>query len=181
MLADGSVLAVGGGLTPNFSNPVRTPELFNPDTRTWKDMAPQVAPRMYHSTTLLLPDGRVLSAGHDKGSYGTTVEIYSPPYLFKGARPTISSAPSSLGYGAGFSVGTPNAAGIDTVALVRPGSVTHGVDFDQRYVPMSFNASGGSLSVTAPPNGNTAPPGWYMLFLVSAAGIPSVASWVHLT
>jgi hypothetical protein len=180
-LADGSVFAVGGGLTSAYDNPILTPELFDPHTRTWKDMAPQVAPRMYHSTALLLPDGRVLSAGQDKGAYAKTVEIYSPPYLFKGPRPTIDFAPSSLGYGEGFSVVTLGAPTIGGVALVRPGSVTHSVNFDQRYVPLAFNASGGVLSVTSPADGNTAPPGWYMLFLVSTEGIPSVASWVHLT
>jgi galactose oxidase-like protein/glyoxal oxidase-like protein len=181
-LADGKVLAVGGGLDRLYGRPVLTPELFDPATRTWKDMAPQVAPRMYHATSLLLPDGRVLSAGQDRQTaYATAVEIYSPPYLFKGPRPTIGSAPGSLGYGQGFSVATANAAAIGTVALVRAGSVTHGVDFDQRYVPLAFNASGGSLSVTSPANGRMAPPGWYMLFLVSTTGIPSVASWVHLT
>jgi hypothetical protein len=181
MLADGAPLVAGGGLNPLYTNPVFIPELFDPVTKTWKDMAPQTAPRMYHSTLLLLPDGRVLSAGEDHGAYATTAEIYSPPYLFKGPRPTIGSAPTSLGYGESFTIGTSGGTPVASAALVRAGTVTHGDNFDQRYVPLSFTHSGSNLLATAPPNGNTAPPGWYMLFLVSDAGVPSVSSWVHLT
>jgi hypothetical protein len=136
---------------------------------------------MYHSTALLLPDGRVLSAGQSFGQYENTGEIFSPPYLFKGARPVISEAPGTLGYGQVFTVATPQAASISRVALVRAGAVTHSVNFDQRYVDCSFTTSGGTLLVTSPPNANYAPPGWYMLFLVNSTGVPSVASWVQVS
>jgi galactose oxidase-like protein len=66
------------------------------------------------------------------------------------------------------------------VALIRPGSVTHGVNFEQRYVDLTFSAGAGFLSVTAPADGRVAPPGWYMLFLVNRAGVPSLASWIRL-
>ena len=144
-------------------------------------MAAQTAPRMYHSTALLLPDGRVLSAGQSSGKYENTGEIFSPPYLFMGPRPVISTAPGTLGYGQPFTVTTPQAASISQVALVKAGTVSHSNNFDQRYVNCTFTTSSGTLSVTSPPNANDAPPGWYMLFLVNSTGVPSVASWVQVS
>jgi galactose oxidase len=144
-------------------------------------MAAQATPRIYHATTVLLPDGRVLSAGMDNGSYQFTGEIFSPPYLFKGPRPTITSAPSSLGYNQAFQIATPDAGDVQRVALMKPGSATHSIDSEQRYVDLSFTAGDGDISATSPSDGNKAPPGWYMLFIVSSSGVPSVASWVKLT
>jgi hypothetical protein len=106
-------------------------------------------------------------------------EIYSPPYLFKGARPTVTSAPSTLTYGSQFTVQTPDAANISSVALLRLGSVTHAFNENQRYVPLTFSAGTGSLNVTAPANANFAPPGYYMLFIVNNTGVPSVAVFVQ--
>jgi Domain of unknown function (DUF1929)/Concanavalin A-like lectin/glucanases superfamily/Glyoxal oxidase N-terminus/IPT/TIG domain/Galactose oxidase, central domain len=182
-LPDGTVLMVGGGQGPGiYDNPVHTAELFDPVTETWKVMAAQQAPRIYHSTAVLLPDGRVVSAGQDKGTQQFTAEVYSPPYLFKGARPSITTAPTVVGYNQGFSISTPDASSVTRVALIRPGSVTHSVDFDQRYVDLSFTvADGGTLAVTSPPGATHAPPGHYMLFIVSSSGVPSVASWVKVS
>jgi hypothetical protein len=180
MLADGTVLAVGGGAEATYVGPVFASELFDPVSETWTTMASQTASRMYHSTATLLPDGRVLSAGQTNGSLQTTAEIYSPPYLFHGARPTISSVPSSVEYGAGLQISTPDAADIARVALVRPESATHSIHFDQRYVDLQYTKGSGVLNATAPANGNEAPPGWYMLFILNSAGVPSVASWVHV-
>ncbi len=180
LLPDGTVLVVGGGASGYYDGPVRTPEIYHPATRTWTEMAAQTAPRMYHSTALLLPDGRVLSAGQSSGKYENTGEIFSPPYLFRGARPVISQAPATLGYRAAFTVTSPEAASIARLVLIKPGAVTHSCNFDQRYVACPFTASGSTLSAVAPPSANSAPPGWYLLFLVSTAGVPSVASWVHV-
>jgi len=181
LLPDGKVLAVGGGTGGAYTNPVLQSEMFDPATETWSLMASQQAPRVYHSTAVLLPDGRVLSAGHDNGTMQTKGEIYSPPYLFKGPRPTIGTAPSTVAYGQGFSITTPDASSIARVALIRPGSVTHSLHQDQRHVDLSFTASGTTLNVAAPANGRQAPPGDYMLFLVSSSGVPSVAAWVEVS
>jgi hypothetical protein len=180
LLADGTVLVVGGGTTSYYGGPIRTAEIYNPATGTWTEMAAQTAPRMYHSTALLLPDGRVLSAGQSSGKYENTGEIFSPPYLFKGARPVISKVPGTLSYGQAFTVTTPQAASISRVALVKAAAVTHSNNFDQRYVNCTFTSSGGTLRVTSPPNANHAPSGWYMLFLLNSTGVPSVASWVQV-
>ena len=179
VLPDGKVLVVGGGRGPGiYDNPVKEAELFDPVTETWTTMAPQVAPRIYHSTAVLLPDGRVVSAGQDQGSFQFTAEIYSPPYLFKGPRPQIAAAPAAVEYGESFTISTPDASSIRRVALVRPDSVTHSVNFDQRYVDLSFSVGAGGITATSPPTPNHAPPGPYMLFVVSSSGVPSVASWV---
>jgi len=181
LLPDGSVLAVGGNRgTSLYDDPVLSTESYDPATGTWTLMASQAVPRAYHSTAVLLPDGRVLSAGQTSGSQQTTAEIYSPPYLFAGSRPTISSTPQLLGYGDTFTITTPDAASIDDVELIRPGSVTHGVSFDQRSVSLSFSAGTGALTAHAPASGNVAPPGWYMVFILRN-GVPSVASWTHLS
>jgi methionine-rich copper-binding protein CopC len=187
MLPDGNVLATGGSRTIGGVDPstaVLPAEEWDPDTETWTTMASMATPRMYHSTALLLPDGRVLVAGgghnyvnnHDYYS----AEYYSPPYLFKGARPTITSAPSTVQYGSAFDVQTPDAANIASVCLIKTGAVTHAFDENQRYVPLTFTAADGSLSIQAPADANLATPGYYMLFIVNQQGVPSIAPFVQL-
>jgi hypothetical protein len=187
LLPDGTVLASGGGSNSDgvdITKSVLPAEIWNPDSETWRTVAPLQNGRLYHSTALLLPDGRVLMAGGGQlpGSIAVNqrnAEIYSPPYLFKGPRPTIASAPSVLQYGGTFQVATPSPGSIAKVALIRTPSVTHAFDQNQRYVPLSFNTSGGVLNVTAPANANLAPPGYYMLFLVDSNGVPSTAAIVR--
>jgi hypothetical protein len=186
-LPDGSVLATGGETDKNggvIGNAVYAAEMWSPQTQTWSTMASMQTPREYHSTALLLPDGRVVVSGMgaDFGQVPdeTSAEFYSPPYLFKGARPTISQAPAQVHYGQGFTVGTPNAATIAKVMLIRTGAVTHFFDQNTRYVPLTFTQATGGLSETAPANGNQTPPGYYMLFLVDNNGVPSVAPLVQV-
>lgn len=182
LLADGSVLAVGGGGGGgSYTNPVLPAELYNPTTGQWSVMASQAIQRTYHSTAMLLPDGRVLSTGSDNNeNTQLTYEIYSPPYLFKGARPRIKSAPTSLTYGATFNISTPDASTITRVALVRPSATTHANDFDQRYVDLTFTIGRGYIQATTPANGSIAPPGYYMLVIVNSNGVPSVMPFLNL-
>jgi hypothetical protein len=144
-------------------------------------------PRLYHSNALLMPDARVLIVGGgrffgvpDDPSDQLTAEYYSPPYLFKGARPTITSAPASATYGSTIPVETPDAAGIAKVSLIKLASVTHGFNHDQRILDLPFSAAGGTLNVQAPANANLAPPGHYMLFILNANGVPSVAAILRM-
>ena len=184
-LADGTVLIVGGDSTNNGMNPataVYEAELWSPTTEAWTPMASEQVPRLYHSTALLLPDGRVLVTGGGREGTEpdeTNAEIYSPPYLFKGPRPTIAAAPSLVQYGTSFQVSTPDAGRIAKVGLARLGAPTHGFDQNQRYVPLTFAAGGSALTVQAPATGNVAPPGYYMLFIVDTNGVPSVASFAR--
>lgn len=187
LLPDGTVLVTGGTSGVPFddnTNPVYPAELWNPATGTWSTLASLSVYRGYHSVALLLPDGRVLSGGGQ--CYGDTncnpnsAEIFSPPYLFAGARPTITSAPASIGGGQTFFVATPDAANVTRVTWVRLGAVTHTFNQEQRFSSLSFSQTTGGLNVTAPPSANLAPPGFYMLFLLNGSGVPSIASMIQV-
>jgi chitodextrinase len=189
VLPDGTVLATGGGPTTaatDTANGVLRAELWSPSTETWTQLPAMAAARLYHSEALLLPDARVVVMGggrFDDVTVATdqfSAQIFSPGYLFKGARPTITGAPSTASYGQAFTVQTPDAARIASVSLVRFGATTHSFNAGQRYVPLSFTAGAGSLTVTAPASSGVAPGGNYMLFLVDSSGVPSVAAIVRL-
>lgn len=190
LLPTGSILTLGGSINDeDAATASLNADLFNADGTSMTSAGQNVFPRLYHSVAILLPDGRVWVAGGNptRGSYEPHMEIYSPAYLFApdgspAVRPTISGvSPGLISYGSTFQVQTPDAASIASAVLVRPGAVTHAFDMDQRVVGMSFTASNGVLNVTAPPNGNLAPPGYYLLFLLNSAGVPSVGSFVQLT
>jgi hypothetical protein len=187
MLPDGTALATGGETDKNggnISKAVYAAELWSPQTQTWSTMASMHTPREYHGTALLLPDGRVLESGMgaDFGNVPDekSAEFYSPPYLFKGPRPTISQSPSQIQYGSNYFVGTPDGATISSAVLIRTGAVTHFFDENERFVPLSFTQTTGGLTITAPANANLAPPGYYMLFIVNGAGVPSIAPFVQI-
>jgi hypothetical protein len=189
LLPDGNVLVTNGGPTTDaigVNNAIRQAEMWSPATRQFSRLASMVAPRLYHSTALLLPDGSVLVAGGGRfnGVAEPTdqlnAEIYSPPYLFNGPRPTISSVPGTIQYATNFTVTTPDAFQIASAALVRLGAVTHAFDQDQRYVPLTFQQATGGLSVQSPSSQNLAPPGYYMLFIVNSNGVPSVAKIIKV-
>ncbi|MCI0400701.1 MAG: DUF1929 domain-containing protein, partial [Gammaproteobacteria bacterium] len=186
-LPDGTVLVTGGGQTSNANDialAVHEAELWSPANETWTTMSAMQSPRLYHGTALLMPDGRVLVAGSGRpdglGQNQLNAEIFSPPYLFKGARPTIASAPTLVQHGSTFFVGTPDAAGTAKVSLLRLGSVTHAFNIDQRYLALAYDETTGGLNVQAPENTNLAPPGYYLLFLVDANGVPSTAAIVRM-
>ena len=181
VLADGSVLATGGNSSGaslvDLNNGVYPAEQWDPATGQWKTLAAMQVTRQYHSTALLLPDGRVLSSGggicgtcDTVGYLAKNAEVFTPPYLFKhdgsgelAPRPVLDSAPAEVAYGTPFDVGTPDAASIRKLALIRLGAVTHSVNMEQRYVPLTFAAGSASLTATGPANANVAPPGMYML------------------
>jgi hypothetical protein len=192
LLPTGRVLLSGGlSLRLDIATAERRPQMWDPLTEQYSDpdlLAPDPVNRDYHSTALLLPDGRVLSTGGEIKSHPTdrsrlTATIYWPPYLFDSAgalaaRPVIDGTVSAVGYGSTFLLDSPQAASIASVVLMRPGSVTHAFNQEQRYVPLEFEAYGGDwLRITTPANGNLAPAGYYMLFIVNADSVPSVANW----
>jgi hypothetical protein len=183
LLPDGTVLAVGGERTTegrNVSQAVYAAEIWNPVTETWRTVASMQRARLYHSTALLLPDGRVVSAGGEFPPYlEQNAQIYSPPYLFNGARPTVTSTPAAVAYGSPFLLGTPDAATARTVSAIALGAPTHGFDQNQRYLSLAFASTTGGLTVQAPANANLAPPGDYLVFLVSTSGVPSIGRVVR--
>jgi hypothetical protein len=191
VLPDGNVLVTGGGITTDpigSGGAVYAAELWSPDTQKWTTLSSGSVPRLYHSTALLLPDGRVLVAGMGRFNgfpasgplERLDAELFSPPYLFKGARPVITSAPDNATYGATISVQTPDASTIASATLIKLSAVTHAFNQEQRFVPLSFTPSANGLDIQIPANANLAPPGYYMLFIVNGAGVPSIAPIIQI-
>jgi hypothetical protein len=189
-----------------YPKPVLTPTLlYRQPTGLWafQNLASHSFALLYHSVAILLPTGQVLTVGGQQvlwsalvtgdptlmGVTNADAAIYNPPYLFKGPRPTILSAPTGpLGYPplqqpfpVQYQLGSPTDQ-IAKVVLIRPGSVTHHFDFEQRHVELTSNPHPtlpNTLQVTPPANNNIAPTGYWMLFLVSQMGIPSEAKFVR--
>ena len=142
--------------------------------------------RMYHSVMILLPNGKVMMSGWANDGSSGTIDLYSPPYLFKGARPTISNAPATVTFGEQFTIGTPDAASIVKVTMVKPMAVTHQTESNQRVIELAFlhdHLHPDNLITTAPDGGSPhafAPKGYYMLFILNGAGVPSMAQWLRL-
>ena len=186
LLPDGRVLATGGTSSSGFTDPagaIHAAEVWDPASGDWTTWASNRVTRVYHSTTLLLPDARILHSGSGDGAdlpRELNAEIFSPPYLFHGARPSIATAPSVVGYGQQFFVTTPDAGGVVRATLVRLSSVTHAFDQNQRFLELPIVRVAGGLELAAPANGNLAPPGNYMLFIVNSVGVPSIARIIRL-
>jgi hypothetical protein len=207
LLPTGEVIAFSGADrdevgAPGLEFPIRQAELWDPRTGDWRPLAEGHRPRTYHNSAALLPDGRVLIGGHAPittlylrhislpGGFAPnerdpSFELYSPPYLFRGARPRIVSAPTGPAYNATMDIVVDRpATEIESVVLVRNPSQTHVTDADQRSVVLRVVArSGNRLTVATPPNGNVAPPGPYMLFVnrrTDRGPVPSVAHQVTL-
>ena len=203
LLPDRTVLVTGGasqhennelGIAEQPGQARRQAEIYDPSTDSWRAVASAVVARMYHSVALLLPDGRVVTAGNNpsKGQHVAwnqdpdheemRLEIYSPPYLFRGSRPVITSVPHEWQYGQTVQVQSSQAQGIKWASLIKSGVTTHSFDTGQRLVDVPIDASRrvDSLAVHVPDNPNIAPPGWYMLFLADQDGVPSVATWINL-
>lgn len=186
VLPTGDVLVTGGVSGTGFNDlntGVHAAELWSPTTGHWTTLASSMITRGYHATSLLLPDGRVLHTGSGDGGTDPrelTAEIFSPPYLFAGPRPTIKTAPATVRYGVPFRVRSPQASSVARISLIRLGSVTHAFDMNQRYRTLSFVAKADTLAVGAVNDKNRTPPGHYMLFLVDGSGVPSVARIVRI-
>jgi hypothetical protein len=167
-------------------------ELFDPATNTWTTLAHMATPRQYHSTAVLLPDGRVVMAGGGQGSGAihdySNYEIFSPPYKFLGPGPTVSEAPPWFSPGDQFLVETPDPDAIVKAALIRLAAATHGFDQNQRYVPLAFQTQTTDIQITGavvngqdvPFDHNVVPPGYYMLFLLNEDGVPSTGRYIRM-
>ncbi|MFK4223805.1 galactose oxidase-like domain-containing protein [Streptomyces sp. NPDC019890] len=181
LLPDGKVFETGGGLHDR-ADPVYEASFFDPVSNTYQEgLATDPIPRTYHSSAFLLPDGRVMAVGDNpgNGTYNNNVSVYTPPYLLKGARPSITSVIDgqwTYGDTQRITVDRP----IAKAELIRPAAVTHSSDPNQRFVDLPMTVDGNNIDLNVTSNPNLAPPGWYMLFAVDANGIPSVAQWVHL-
>jgi hypothetical protein len=191
ILPDGQVLATGGTRGGGFvdinqPNAVKAAELWNPKNGQWTTLASASKMRVYHSVSMLLPDGTVLHGSSGDAMAGAQEvppernhEIFSPPYLFKGVRPTITSVPPAVSRGGTFEVATPNKAQITEVRWIRLGSVTHAFDGGQLASTLPFTPTATGLNVTAPANANIAP-GYYLVFILNRNGVPSEGKVVHV-
>jgi Domain of unknown function (DUF1929) len=186
ILPTGEVLVVGGLSGPGFNDlatAVHPAEIWSPTTGVWTTLASNTVNRGYHTTAILLPDARVLLTGSGDGSGAPSElngEIFSPPYLFNGPRPTITTRPSRVAYNTSFRVGTPDAASITRVTLIRLGSTTHAFDMNQRFQQLAFTADATGLTVTAPTTRLRTPQGHYLLFILNGSGVPSVGKIVQV-
>ena len=187
VLPDGKVLVLGGdeGVIP--SSLILVPELYDPVANTWTNMDAFTIPRGYHSTMLLLPDGRVIIGGGEgnggPGVFGesTSYEIWNPYYLFQTARPVINSLPAQAGYGSQLSMTFSSSVPVSHVVIHRSGNQTHSFAYNQISHPVNFDSLNDSTATfTIPSNPNLLPPSFYMVFLMSNDGVPSVAQWVQI-
>jgi hypothetical protein len=187
VLADGSVMLSGGsGVDNELTNVTNEVAIWNPGTGQWQIGGDAAIPRLYHSTTILLPDATVLSLGG--GAPGPVVntngEIYSPPYLFDqngnlAKRPVISTAPDELKPGATFTITVDDASSIDRLTFVKYGAVTHSLNMAASKVELSFTVDqNNKLIAQLPENSNVLTPGNWMLFAINEDGTPSVASTI---
>jgi hypothetical protein len=200
LMPDGNVLVMNGwDEDGNLPGDRKRPQIFDPRTRTFQTFAPWTDDpfeRGYHSFAILLKDGTVLVGGGTAplvngqpitsiGCERTDVRIYRPSYLTKGPRPVIAAPePIDLTIGAGTETslqfqGAPLAPK-GGVVLMALGSTTHSFDQNQRYVPLEHRVADGKVVFSAPSDPNVAPPGDYLLFLVSNEGTPSVGKHVRL-
>lgn len=196
ILADGSVLVTGGNDdgTEFYSNDggVFIPEVWNPQNNTWTTQNPMRADRQYHSVALLLPDGRVLSAGggicgdcYAAGYEERNAEIFTPAYLFAedstpAIRPALFQVPHLANYDEAVTVSIANDTRIQKAHLIKLGSATHSENQDQRLVPLTFSQDQNQLNLVFPASRHAAPPGHYLLFVVNDAGVPSKGVTIKL-
>jgi PKD repeat protein len=198
ILPNGKVLAEGGSVNNESPSPAgKQADLYDPVTNSITSAGSASYSRLYHSVALLLPDATVASMGSNpgpRGNYEPAIEIYTPPYLFDAndrlitSRPRITGVSAQVvGYSTQFSVTYTSASAISSAVLVRPGSSTHAFDMDQRLIglcgpaPQPPCSGSGTLNLTTPLNGNIAPAGYYMLFLLDATGVPSIANFIQLS
>lgn len=188
LLPDGRVLVTGGSGGHNTLDGVNNwAETWDPTTGQWSFGSGGQVPRLYHSTALLLPDGRVLVAGG--GAPGPVLakdaEIYSPGYLVTTdgnmpPRPQISNAPASVDAGQVLSFNVADPASVSRVTLVKTGSVTHSLNVDQRFVELGFTMNGNRVDAGVPANANVVTPGYYLLSVLDSNGVPSESKIVRI-
>ena len=179
-LPDRTVLAANGAQY-NRSGDVLTAALYDPEANSWTSINPDPVGRNYHSSSILLPDGRVAVFGSNPAdnSFDFRISVYSPPYLFQGARPQVVQAPESAGYGDVLELGVEGE--VVSASLMAPMSATHQTDTNARLVDLPLAGEGNTRTVQVPDNPNLLPPGPYMLTVLDAKGVPSEAKWVWIS
>jgi Domain of unknown function (DUF1929) len=185
LLPDRTVLVSGGAMMEEHAaDAALDAEIYHPGHDEWHMAATARVPRLYHSVALLLPDGKVITAGSNpqRKVEELRIEVFWPPYLFAGPRPSCTLAQPSAHYGATLAAEVPDAADLASACLIRPGATTHSAEAEQRLVDLPYQVTAsGEISLRLPAEPTLAPPGWYLLFVVGSAGVPSEGAWLHLT
>jgi hypothetical protein len=192
ILPDDSVLVSGGSedYRGRGDSNILEARLYRPESNSFERVADPLVGRNYHSGSILLPDGSVMFFGSDSlfadkantkpGKFEQRIEIYKPPYLFRGSRPSLSGGPQTIERGESGTFTSRHASSIKKVRLIRPSASTHVTDVDQRSIALDFTTSGDKVTVTVPENRNLVQAGWYMLFVDDDQGTPSEAQWVRV-
>jgi Domain of unknown function (DUF1929) len=192
ILPDDTVLVTGGAryYRGERRSDYHEARIYHPDTNTFTAAAVPSVGRDYHSEAVLLPDGRVATLGSNPlfsdaqdtitAPFEQRIEIYSPPYLFRGPRPIIEGGPQRILRGGSAIFMTSNSADIWKVRLIHPSAATHDTDVQQRSIALSFTRTIHGVRVAIPPQPGLVPLGWYMLFVDNHRGVPSVARWVQI-
>jgi hypothetical protein len=196
LLPDDTVLTTGGSsgyrggeYRGRTRSDLFNAQIYRPARDRFETAAESTIGRNYHSEALLLPDGRVITmgsdplydpAGRDPGTFEQRIEVYSPPYLFKGDRPVIGAGPDSVQRGTTVSFATPDAGRIRAARLLRPSAVTHVTDVDQRSVALDVTPTAGGVALSVPKAKGLVPSGWYLLFLLDDKGVPSAGRWLRV-
>jgi hypothetical protein len=181
ILPDGKVV-VFGGVAQGNSNPQYVPEMFNPSTESWTTLSAASIPRVYHQVALLLPDGRIWTAGGTptRTSWELRTEFFRPGY-YSAARPSISGTLTVGAYGGSIIIPTSSPSSIARATLVKCPDTTHHYDSNMRYIALSVKSSASSsVTVQAPLNANLAPPGYYYIHIVNKSNIPSAAKIIRI-
>jgi hypothetical protein len=193
ILPDDSVLVTGGAgqYRGEHASDNHVARIYHPESNTFTKAASPEIGRDYHSEAVLLPDGRVVTLGSNPlygnsedsspGFFEQRIEVYSPPYLFRGPRPRITGGSQTVALGGGAGFTTSNPADIVKVRLIHPSAATHVTDLQQRSIALAFTRTATGIHVKIPPQQSLVPLGWYMLFVDNAKGVPSIARWVQVT
>jgi hypothetical protein len=185
LLPDRTVLVNGGsGMEESHQHVSPHAEIYHPDTNSWTGAAASRVDRLYHSVALLMPDGKVITAGSnpERKDEERRIEVFWPPYLFAGPRPSVVLETEQVHYGGTIIASVADPADLREASLLRPGATTHSCDTEQRLVDLPLQLTGhDAVALELPASASLAPPGWYQLVVVSAAGVPSAGVWIHLS
>ncbi|WP_406372142.1 kelch motif-containing protein [Streptomyces sp. NBC_00647] len=192
ILPDDTVLVSGGSedYRGRGDSNILQARIYNPGSNSFDRVADPLVGRNYHSGSILLPDGRVMFFGSNSlyadkantkpATFEQRIEIYTPPYLYRDSRPSLSGGPKTIARGASADFTSAHTSSIKTARLIRPSASTHVTDVDQRSIALDFKKTKTGISVTVPKNRNLVESGWYMLFVTDDQGTPSKAQWVKV-
>jgi hypothetical protein len=193
LLPTDQVLVTGGSryYRGEHGSDNRDTRIYSVATNSFSRAADSITGRDYHSGGLLLPDGTILTLGGnplygnpsdtEPQTFNQEIDVYFPPYMFRGPRPHITSAPRTMKRGGSYLITVPDAAAVHDLRLMRPDNPTHVTDVNERSVAVPATRAGpDQLRITLPVNSNLVPPGYYMLFAISKGAVPSPGYWVRV-